>query len=173
METSGKVLLFHRYYPHTLICVHSIYCFLNSIYISNNFDVSLTDMIPLSLTKKRRVLNAANSSFITSRAVSLVWYTYLWCKLKSNTEYLINQKDCGNALFCHITSNFHPLIVGLHFGQLCTFRNRNEVIGFERDTEWYLRLIAEDGQDIFTEAVIGKSIQGRVLTQREAFPLFL
>lgn len=61
----------------------------------------------------------------------------------------------------------HPLIAGVHFVQLCTSRNRKEVIGF--DTEWYLRSVAEDGQDIFTEAAIGESTQGRVQTWREPF----
>lgn len=58
----------------------------------------------------------------------------------------------------------------MHFVQFCTFRNRTEVIGFEGDTEWYLRLIARDGQDIFIEVAFGKSTQGTVLIQREAFP---
>lgn len=52
METSGQVLLFHRCYPLTLICVHLIYCFFSSSYISNHFDVSFTDKIAWSLTKK-------------------------------------------------------------------------------------------------------------------------
>lgn len=101
-----------------------------------------------------------DSIIIICRAVSLVWYTYLsftlWCGLKTDTEYLINQNDCGSAHF-HLyirhemlQVSFHPLIFGTYFVQLRTFRNIKKTIGCKREAEWHPGSFAEDGEDIFT-----------------------
>ena len=70
--------------------------------------------------------------------------------------------------------SFHPLIVGMYFVQLCTFGNIKKTIGSKRETEWYLRLITEDGQDIFTCCSHNKQKRSRHTSDpRRGLHLFL